>query len=159
MIKHTIGDHLKVSMEPLNFNNTRDQERDRSQVNTTSGRSIVYYYWIVYYPTITIRPKLDVFARTCYRIMLGINQKKDRLTNVELYKRVGNQRPVHAIIRERRAVRIQDQRQAQTWKTTAHVPETDFQLSEPRRWTFSPCGRNCQKRQEQVGLEASYCRA
>jgi hypothetical protein len=45
--------------------------------------------------------KLDVFARTCYRIMLGINQKKDRLTNVELYKRAGNQRPVHEIIRER----------------------------------------------------------
>jgi hypothetical protein len=33
--------------------------------------------------------------------MLGINQKKDRLTNVELYKRAGNQRPVHEIIRER----------------------------------------------------------
>ncbi len=45
--------------------------------------------------------KLDVFARTCYRIMLGINQKKDRLTNVELYKRVGHQRPVHEIVRER----------------------------------------------------------
>jgi hypothetical protein len=26
--------------------------------------------------------------------MQGINQKKDRLTNVELYKRAGNQRPV-----------------------------------------------------------------
>jgi hypothetical protein len=45
--------------------------------------------------------KLDVFARTCYRIMLGIKQKTDRLTNVELYKRVGHQRPVHEIVRER----------------------------------------------------------
>ena len=37
--------------------------------------------------------KLDVYARACYRIMLGINQKQDHVSNEDLYKRV-RQEPI-----------------------------------------------------------------
>ena len=33
--------------------------------------------------------KLDIFARTCYRIMLGIKQSKDHVTNKNLYQLTG----------------------------------------------------------------------
>ena len=42
--------------------------------------------------------KLDVFARTCYRMMLGFRQSKAHMTNNELYKLV-NTRQINAIIR------------------------------------------------------------
>ena len=44
--------------------------------------------------------KLDIFARTCYRIMLGIKQSRDHVTNDRLYQRV-NQVPICEMIRER----------------------------------------------------------
>ena len=44
--------------------------------------------------------KLDVYARNCYRIILGINQSEDHVANEELYKRT-NRHPVKATIRER----------------------------------------------------------
>ena len=43
--------------------------------------------------------KLDVLARTCYRMILGIRQSEAHVTNNELYKLV-NTRPINAIIRE-----------------------------------------------------------
>ncbi len=52
---------------------------------------LFYESWLL---STQLTNKLDVFARTCYRIMLVINQKKDRLTNLELYKRADNKRPV-----------------------------------------------------------------
>jgi len=44
--------------------------------------------------------KLDIFARTCYRIMMGIRQSETHMTNAQLYKMVGA-RPISIIIRER----------------------------------------------------------
>ena len=44
--------------------------------------------------------KLDVYARTCYRIMLGIRQSETHTTNDELYALAGA-RPITTIIRER----------------------------------------------------------
>lgn len=44
--------------------------------------------------------KLDIFARTCYRIMLGIRQSETHTTNEQLYK-LASARPVSDIIRER----------------------------------------------------------
>ena len=44
--------------------------------------------------------KLDVFARTCLRIMLGVNQADARMTNAKLYK-LTDSRPIAVIIRER----------------------------------------------------------
>ena len=44
--------------------------------------------------------KLDVFARTCYRIMLGIRQSEAHMKNDELYK-ITKQRPIKSLIRER----------------------------------------------------------
>ena len=43
---------------------------------------------------------LDVFARTCYRIILNIRQADEHITNEELYRRA-NQQPMREIIRER----------------------------------------------------------
>ena len=44
--------------------------------------------------------KLNVYARTCYRIMLGISQSEAHMTNSRLYKLTG-ERPITAVIRER----------------------------------------------------------
>ena len=44
--------------------------------------------------------KLDVFARTSYRIMLGIRQSEDHIRNDELYK-MCSQRPIRELVRER----------------------------------------------------------
>ena len=44
--------------------------------------------------------KLDIFARTCYRIMMGIRQSEARMTNEQLYKLAG-QRPITWSIRKR----------------------------------------------------------
>jgi hypothetical protein len=44
--------------------------------------------------------QLDIFARTCYRIMLGIYQAEVHMTNEELYKRAG-EKPISTTIRER----------------------------------------------------------
>ena len=82
--------------------------------------------------------KLDVFARTCYRIMLGINQKKDRLTNVELYKRAGNQKPVHEIIRERQlkftghCLRLQTEEPANLYMLYEYKINVKPKLGRPR---------------------------
>jgi hypothetical protein len=48
-----------------------------------------------------LEKKLDVYARTCYRIILNIKQSEAHLTNKELYIRADNARPISAIIRER----------------------------------------------------------
>ena len=53
--------------------------------------------WVL---TETLKKKLDVFARNCYRIMLNIRQADDHITNDELYSRV-KQRPIREIIQER----------------------------------------------------------
>ena len=54
--------------------------------------------WIL---TATLADKLDKFARTCYRIMLGIRLTKDNhMTNDELYKRV-EQTTIRETIRAR----------------------------------------------------------
>jgi hypothetical protein len=44
--------------------------------------------------------KLDVFARTCYRIMLGIRQSESHMTNEQLYKEA-NAVPITSTIRAR----------------------------------------------------------
>ena len=45
--------------------------------------------------------KLDVFARTCYRIILGVRQTEAHMTNEQLYKLADNARPITKVIRER----------------------------------------------------------
>ena len=52
--------------------------------------------WIL---TEALTEKLDIFARTRYRIMLGIKQSRGHVTNERLYQRV-NQVPIHEMIRE-----------------------------------------------------------
>ena len=44
--------------------------------------------------------KLNVFAQTCYRIMLGIRQSDAHIKNDELYKNYA-QRPIRELVRER----------------------------------------------------------
>ena len=44
-------------------------------------------------------PKLDIFARTCFRIMMGIKQSRDHVTNERLYQRF-NHIPIREMIRE-----------------------------------------------------------
>jgi hypothetical protein len=44
--------------------------------------------------------KIDVYPRTCYRIMLGLRQSETHTTNEELYRLAGA-RPITTIIRER----------------------------------------------------------
>ncbi len=53
--------------------------------------------WIL---TQTLKNKLDIFARKIYRIMLGIRQKDDHITNGELYRRV-QQRPISDHVQHR----------------------------------------------------------
>ena len=51
--------------------------------------------------TEALAEKLDIFARTCYQIILGIKQSRDQITtNERLYQRV-NQEPIQEMIRER----------------------------------------------------------
>jgi hypothetical protein len=44
--------------------------------------------------------KLDIFARTCYRIILGIKQSETHMTNEQLYKEA-NAKPISLTIRDR----------------------------------------------------------
>ena len=53
--------------------------------------------WII---TETLIDKLDIFARTCYRIILGIKQSRDHVTNQSLYH-LTDQAPLRETIRER----------------------------------------------------------
>jgi hypothetical protein len=48
----------------------------------------------------TLSKKLDVFARTCYRIMFNIKQAEEHVSKQQLYRRTG-QRPIREIVRER----------------------------------------------------------
>ena len=62
--------------------------------------SILLYGCETWILTEALTEKLDIFARTCYRIMLGIKQSRDHVTNERLYQRV-NQVPIREMIRER----------------------------------------------------------
>ena len=53
--------------------------------------------WILTYE---FTEKLDIFAMTCFRIILGIKQSRGHFTNERLYQRV-NQLPIRDMIRER----------------------------------------------------------
>ena len=44
--------------------------------------------------------KLGIFARTCYRVVLGITQAESHMTNDELY-RITGQRPMREVIKKR----------------------------------------------------------
>jgi hypothetical protein len=44
--------------------------------------------------------KLDIFARTCYRIILRIKQSETHMTNEQLYKEA-NAKPISLTIRDR----------------------------------------------------------
>ena len=43
--------------------------------------------WIL---TTALAKKLDIFARTCYRIILGVKQSRDHITDEVLYQRAGS---------------------------------------------------------------------
>ena len=51
--------------------------------------SILLYGCETWVLTEELKKRLDVFARTCYRIILKIRQADERITNEELLKRVG----------------------------------------------------------------------
>ena len=53
--------------------------------------------WVLTEP---LKKKLDTFARTCYRIILGVKQVEVHMKNDELYKKV-SQYPIRDQIRER----------------------------------------------------------
>ena len=53
--------------------------------------------WLV---TKSLSIKLDVFARKCYRRMIGVVQSEDRMTNKDLYDRVQSA-PISTLIRHR----------------------------------------------------------
>ena len=44
-------------------------------------------FWIL---TEALIDKLDIFTRTCYRIMLGIKQSRDHVTDQSLYQHTGH---------------------------------------------------------------------
>jgi hypothetical protein len=98
---------------------------------------------------------------------------------VELYKRVGRPRPVHEIVRERQlrftghCLRLQAEEPANLYMLFEYKINTKPKLGRPRH-TFMKQISNYLTRdvgpslrveeivryaQEQVGLEASYCRA
>ncbi len=43
---------------------------------------------------------MDIFARTAYRIILGINQEEAHLTNKKLYEMANNSKPISEQVRE-----------------------------------------------------------
>ena len=67
------------------------------------GITVIYYYLFIFYfttyiyncaaetwiLTATLLEKLDIFARTCYRIILGIKHSQDHVTNENLYHLTG----------------------------------------------------------------------
>ena len=53
--------------------------------------------WVL---TETLLKKLYVYARTCYRIMLGIRESDIHMRNEELYKKCA-QHPIRELVRER----------------------------------------------------------
>lgn len=62
--------------------------------------SVLLYGWETWVLTKALEEELDVFARKCYRTMLGIRQADAHMTNEELY-RLTKQRPVSVTIRKR----------------------------------------------------------
>ena len=46
--------------------------------------------------------RLDVFARTCYRVMLNIRQTDAHITNKHLYEMTGGEQPISVSIRKRK---------------------------------------------------------
>ena len=62
--------------------------------------SVLLYGCETWVLTETLSKKLDVFARTCYRIMLRINQSEAHMKNEELYRKCA-QRPIRELVRER----------------------------------------------------------
>lgn len=67
---------------------------------STACVSVLLYVCETWVLTEMLMKKLDVFARTCYRIMLGIRQSDDHMKNEELYWKCA-QRSIQELIRER----------------------------------------------------------
>jgi hypothetical protein len=63
-------------------------------------QSILLYGAASWLPNDALASKLEVYARNRYRIIFGIYQSEDHVTNKELYKRT-NRRSVKATIPER----------------------------------------------------------
>jgi hypothetical protein len=71
--------------------------------------------------------KLDVYARTCYRIILGIAQSESHTTNEQLYARA-RARPISTIIRERQLSFI-----GHCLRMPNDEPENIYALYQPRK--------------------------
>jgi hypothetical protein len=69
--------------------------------------------------------KLDVYTRTCYRIMLGVRQSETHTTNIEPHALAGA-RPITTIIRER-----QLQFSGQYLRMTSDEPANIYTLYSP----------------------------
>jgi hypothetical protein len=65
-----------------------------------SCRSVLLYGCESWALTEALEKKLNIFARKCYRIMLGINQAESHMTNEELYSTT-RQQPISEIIKRR----------------------------------------------------------
>jgi len=72
----------------------------RMRIFNASCISILLYGCETWTLTEELSDKLDVFARTIYRIILGINQSDSHVTNEELYEMV-RQHPISQEIRKR----------------------------------------------------------
>lgn len=70
----------------------------RTRIFKAACISILLYGCESWVLTDALSDKLDIYARACYRTMLGIKQSVDHITNQELYKRVG-QSPISKSIR------------------------------------------------------------
>ena len=62
--------------------------------------SVLLYGCETWVLTESLAKKLDVFARTCYRIILNVRQAETHITNQELYKQT-KQLPVRKLVRKR----------------------------------------------------------
>ncbi len=93
--------------------------------------------------------KLYVIAGTCYRIILGSTRDRSR-TPAQVYWALPAtpSRRASKLVYTLYEYKINIEPKLGRPRRT---PKTSFQLPGPKRWAFSPCGRNCQIRQEKVG--------
>ena len=79
---------------------TRPTTKFKMRLFNAACISVLLYGCESWVLTETLLKKLDVYARTCYRIMLGIRQSDVHMRNEELYKKCA-QRPIRELVRER----------------------------------------------------------
>ncbi len=100
--------HARIALAWVAFHNLKSILKSKTvsikfKINFLNAAcvAILLYGCETWVLTPALEKDLDVFARTAYRIILGINQAEERLTNIQLYEKANNSRPITEQVRTR----------------------------------------------------------